>query len=48
MLVVGWHIVLKGRWLNIFVLNVLATSEEETDDSEDNFKGIRAGLRPFS
>ena len=31
------YIVLRGRWCNIIVLNVHATSEEKSDDSKDNF-----------
>ena len=31
------YIVLKGRWYNIIVLNVRATSEEKSDDSKDSF-----------
>jgi hypothetical protein len=31
------YIVLRGRWCNIFVLNVHAPSEERSDDSNDNF-----------
>ena len=30
-------IVLRGRWCNIFVLNVLVPSEEKSDDSKDSF-----------
>jgi len=30
------HIVLRGRWCNIIVLNVHAPSEEKCDDSKDN------------
>jgi len=31
------YIVLRGRWFNIAVLNVHATSEEKSDDLMDNF-----------
>ena len=31
------YIVLRGRWCNIIVLNVLAASEEKSDDSKDSF-----------
>jgi len=31
------YIVLRGRWCNIFVLNVHAPSKEKSDDSKDNF-----------
>jgi hypothetical protein len=31
------RIVLRGRWCNIIVLNVHATSEEKSDDSKDSF-----------
>jgi len=31
------YIVLRGRWCNIIVLNVHATSEEKSDDSKDSF-----------
>ena len=31
------HIVLRGRWCNIIVLNVHAPSEEKSDDSKDSF-----------
>ena len=31
------HIVLRGRWCNVIVLNVSAPSEEKSDDSKDNF-----------
>ena len=30
------YIVLRGRWCNIIVLNVHASSEEKSDDSEDS------------
>ena len=31
------YIVLRGRWFNIIVLNVHATSEEKSDDSNTDF-----------
>jgi len=31
------HIVLRGRWCNIIVLNVHAPSEDKCDDSKDSF-----------
>ena len=31
------HIVLRGRWCNITVLNVHEPSEEKSDDSKDSF-----------
>ena len=31
------YIVLRGRWCNIIVLNMLAPSEKENDDSKDSF-----------
>jgi len=31
------YIILRGRWCNIFVLNVHAPSEEKSDDSKDSF-----------
>jgi len=31
------YIVLRGRWFDIIVLNVHATSEEKSDDSKDSF-----------
>ena len=31
------HIVLRGRWCNIVVLNVHTPSEEKSDDSKDSF-----------
>jgi len=31
------YIGLRGRWCNIVVLNVHATSEEKSDDSKDSF-----------
>ena len=31
------YIVLRGRWCNIIFLNVHASSEEESDDSQDSF-----------
>jgi hypothetical protein len=31
------HIVLRGRWCNIIVLNVHAPSEEISEDSKDSF-----------
>ena len=31
------YIVLRGRWCNIIVLNVLAPSEEKSDDSKHGF-----------
>ena len=33
------HIVLKGCWCNIIVLNVHVTSEEKSDDSKGSFYG---------
>ena len=36
MLAIGYHIVLRGRWCNIIVLNVHAPSEEKSDDSKDS------------
>ena len=34
---IGCHIVLKGRWCNVVVLNAHAAREEKTDDSNDSF-----------
>ena len=31
------YIVLRGRWYNIIVLNVHASSEEKSDDSKDSY-----------
>ena len=31
------YIVLRGRWCNIIVLNVHASSEEKSDDTKDSF-----------
>ena len=31
------YTLLRGRWYNIMVLNVHATSEEKSDDSKDSF-----------
>jgi len=31
------YVVLRGRWCNIIVLNVLAPSEEKSGDSKDSF-----------
>ena len=31
------HIVLRGRWCNIIVLNVHAPSEKKSDESKDSF-----------
>ena len=31
------HVVLRGRWYNIIVLYVHATSEEKSDDLKDSF-----------
>ena len=31
------YMVLRGRWFNIIVLNVRATSKEKSDDSKDSF-----------
>ena len=31
------YIVLRGCWYNIIVLNVIAQSEEKSDDSKDSF-----------
>jgi hypothetical protein len=43
------YIVLRGRWCNIIVLNVHATSEDKSDDSKDSFyRGIGAGFLSFS
>ena len=36
MLALGCHIVLRGRWCNIIVLNVHAPSEEKNDESKDS------------
>jgi hypothetical protein len=40
-------IVLRGRWCNVIVLNVNASSEEKSDDYY-YLLGIRAGFRPSS
>jgi hypothetical protein len=37
LLAIGCHIVLKGHWCNIVVLNVHAPNEEKRDDSKDIF-----------
>ena len=37
MLAIGCHIVLRGRWCNIIVLNVHETSEDKSDYSKDSF-----------
>jgi len=37
LLAIGCHIVLKGHWCNIIVLNVHAPNEEKSDDSKDTF-----------
>jgi len=31
------HIILRGHWCNIIVLNADAPSEEKSDDSNDSF-----------
>ena len=31
------YMVLRGRWLNIIVVNVHAPSEENSDESKDSF-----------
>jgi hypothetical protein len=31
------YIVLTGRWCNVIVQNVLAPSEEKSDDTRENF-----------
>ena len=31
------YVVLRGRWCNIIILNVHASSEEKSDDSKDRF-----------
>jgi hypothetical protein len=31
------HIILRGRWCHIIVLNVHAPTEDKTDDVEDSF-----------
>jgi len=33
------YVVMRGRWCNIIVLNLHATSEEKSDDSKDSFYG---------
>jgi hypothetical protein len=33
----GCHIYLRGRWCNIIVLNVHATSDKKSDDSKERF-----------
>jgi len=35
--VIGCHIVLRGCWCKIIVLNVHAPCEEKSDDSKDSF-----------
>ena len=37
LLAMGYHIVLRGRWCNIIVLNGHAPSEEKSDDLKDSF-----------
>jgi hypothetical protein len=32
-----YYVVLRGRWCNIFVMNVYAASEEKRDGSKDSF-----------
>jgi hypothetical protein len=39
LLAIGCHIILRGCWCNIIVLNVHALSEEKSDDSRDCFYG---------
>jgi len=31
------HVVMRGRWCNIIVVNVHAPSEEKSDESKDSF-----------
>jgi len=31
------YIAVRGRWCDIIILNVRATSEEKSDDSKDSF-----------
>jgi hypothetical protein len=31
------HIILRGRWFHIIILNVHAPTEDETDDVKDGF-----------
>jgi hypothetical protein len=42
------HIVLRGRWCNIIVLNVHAPIEEKSDDSKDSFDVEWFNLRKVS
>jgi hypothetical protein len=42
------HVVLRGHWCNIIVLNMHETIEEKSDDSKDSFMGTRAGFQSFS
>jgi len=35
--VIGCHVVLRGHWSNIIVLNVHGRSEEKSDNSKDSF-----------
>jgi exonuclease III len=35
--VTGCHVILKGRWCNIVVLNVHAPYEDKSDDIKDKF-----------
>ena len=37
MLAIGCHVILRGGWCSIIVLNVHAPSEEKCDDSKDIF-----------
>jgi hypothetical protein len=37
LLVIGCHIVLRGCWCHIIVLNIHAPTEEKTDDVKDSF-----------
>jgi hypothetical protein len=37
LLVIGCHIILRGRWCHIIVLNVHAPTEDKTDEVKDSF-----------
>ena len=34
---IGYHVLLRGQWCSITILNVHAPSEEKSDDSKDSF-----------
>jgi hypothetical protein len=39
LLAIGCHIVLRGRWCHMIIMNVHVPREEKSGDSKDSFYG---------